>query len=196
MDIKIKRLTPDMAEDYLHFFDTTPHDDSSDENKCYCVCWCSADHRTESNLSSSQKRRELAKQYVKDGVLQGYAAYCGDRMVGWCNSNVKTDCIYCSSWLRFMQEVEIDVSKKVKSVFCFTIAPDMRKQGVATMLLESVCTDAKAQGFDYIEAYPRKNTDGTKQFSNFQGPYRMFEKAGFIEHKELSDKVIMRKYLK
>lgn len=67
MNIKIKRLTPELAEDYLHFFDVTPHDDNIDEHKCYCVCWCSADHRIATDFSSRNKRRELARQYVKDG---------------------------------------------------------------------------------------------------------------------------------
>jgi hypothetical protein len=26
MEIDIRRLTPDLAEDYAHFFDVTPHD--------------------------------------------------------------------------------------------------------------------------------------------------------------------------
>ena len=36
MAISIRRLVPD-AEDYVHFFDSTPHDDNVDEHKCYCV---------------------------------------------------------------------------------------------------------------------------------------------------------------
>lgn len=38
MNIEIRKLTPDLAEDYIHFFDTTPHDDNVDAHKCYCVC--------------------------------------------------------------------------------------------------------------------------------------------------------------
>ena len=40
MAVEIRKLIPDLAEDYVHFFDTTPHDDNVDEHKCYCVCWC------------------------------------------------------------------------------------------------------------------------------------------------------------
>ena len=90
MNISIKRLTPELTEDYLHFFDVTPHDDNIDEHKCYCVCWCSADHRVETDFLSRNKRRELARQYVKDSVIQGYLAYDGDRAVGWCNANTKS----------------------------------------------------------------------------------------------------------
>lgn len=43
MNIEIRKLAPEHAEDYVRFFDTTPHDDCVDEHKCYCVCWCSDD---------------------------------------------------------------------------------------------------------------------------------------------------------
>lgn len=94
--------------------------------------------------------------------------------------------------------METSKTEKVKSVFCFLIAPDMRGQGIAKMLLEKVCEDAKAEGFDYIEAYPRKKRlfGKANEFSNFQGPYKMFEQAGFTEYKKLSDKIVVRKYLK
>ena len=198
MNIKICRLKPHMAEDYVHFFDVTPHDDNIDEHKCYCVCWCSADHSVNNDLSTAQKRREFAKQYVKTGIIQGYAAYQDNRMVGWCNANTRQECTNCCSWLRFMQEVDTSKSEKVKSVFCFLTAPDMRGQGIAKMLLDKVCEDAKADGFDYVEAYPRKKhlLSKANKFSNFQGPYEMFKSAGFTEYKKLSDKIIMRKYLK
>lgn len=39
MAIEIRRLTSDFAEDYIHFFDITPHDDNAGDNKCYCACW-------------------------------------------------------------------------------------------------------------------------------------------------------------
>lgn len=64
MNIEIKKLTPTLTEDYLNFFDVTPHWDNIDEQKCYCVCWCSADHRVQTDFSSAEKRRDLAAQYI------------------------------------------------------------------------------------------------------------------------------------
>lgn len=45
MNIEIKKLMPEHVEEYIHFFDTTPHDDLNPANTCYCVSWCSDDHR-------------------------------------------------------------------------------------------------------------------------------------------------------
>ena len=41
MDIEIRKLMPDLAKDYVRFFDMTPHDDhtTKDELPCYCVTW-------------------------------------------------------------------------------------------------------------------------------------------------------------
>ncbi len=196
MDIIIKKLTPELVEDYLHFFDTTPHDDGVDEHKCYCVCWCSTDHRVETDFSSAAKRRELARLYVVKGIIQGYLAYQDNKVIGWCNANTKSECQNCISWLRFMQSVERDDPiLKVKSIFCYVIAPEMRRKGIATKLLERVCIDAQMDGFDIVESYPKKEFVNVAR--DFMGPSSMYKKMGFTIYKELGqDKVIMRKKLK
>jgi len=198
MNIEIKKLTPGLAEDYIRFFDITPHDDNSDENKCYCVCWCSADHRIKTDFSSAKKRRDLAVQYINGGILQGYLAYYHNQVVGWCNANTKLDCMNCISWLRFMQPVSSimdDLNSKTKSVFCFVIAPSMQRKGVATKLLERVCKDAANDGFDYVEAYPRKSFVSVPR--DFTGPVEMYKKCGFTLYAELdNDEILMRKELR
>jgi len=190
MDIEIRRLTPDLAEDYVHFFDTTPHDDNVDEHKCYCVCWCNDEFKTQ-DFSTAEKRREYAFQYARGGNIQGYLAYTGNKAVGWCNANTKSDCLKCESWQRFMNYVPLDdinTGLKVKSIFCFVIAPEVRRKGIATLLMERVCMDAKSEGFDYIEAYPYKGTD-------FGGYYEMYRKHGFQVALETEHGYVMRKYL-
>ena len=67
MDLEIRRLTPELAEDYVRFFDVTPHDDSVDENKCYCLCWCGKDCEGE-DFSTREKRREAAFRYVREDI--------------------------------------------------------------------------------------------------------------------------------
>ena len=59
--MKIRRLSPELCDDYLRFFDETPHDDNRDESKCYCVCWSAADS-TGCDFSSAEKRRALAEE--------------------------------------------------------------------------------------------------------------------------------------
>ncbi len=190
MNIKIKRLSADLVNDYINFFDSTPHD--IDEQKCYCVCWCSADHSALTDSLTTDYRKELAKEYISAGTLQGYLAYDGAKVIGWCNANERNNCTKCVSWLRYMKEVETSSDKRVKSVFCFVISPEYRRMGVASALLKRVISDAKVAGFDYVEAYPRLDT---KSYSNFQGYISMYEKVGFEKMYNTSDKTVMRKPL-
>ena len=173
MKIEIKKLIPELAEDYVHFFDVTPH--NFNEHICYCVTWRSA------------------IQFVKTGSLQGYLAYCGEEIVGWCNANA--DCQFCLSYLRLYWPIEeYNVDIKVKSIFCFVVVPHMQRRGVATKLLERVCQDAAADGFDLVEAYVNK--EFTETDHEFRGPLTMYEKCGFSKYSEHEGKVVMRKALK
>lgn len=194
MTIEIKKLTPELTEDYLHFFDITPHDDDTPGSKCYCVCWCSADHNLPTDFSSQGGRRELAKDYIGSGIIQGYLAYNQNKVVGWCNANTKNNCVKCISWMRFMKNIDIDKNAKIKSVFCFVIAPEMQRKGVATKLLEHVCEDAKKDGFEIVESYPKK--DFVSVARDFMGPASMYTKLGFDIYQELNgNEIVMRKKL-
>jgi GNAT superfamily N-acetyltransferase len=196
MAIEICKLKPEHADDYVHFFDITPHDDNVDENKCYCVCWCNEDYKSK-DLSTAEKRRECAFQYVKGNNVQGYLAYKDDVVVGWCNTNTKADCLKCASWQRFMDYVPLEEPGsdiKVKSIYCFMIAPEMKRQGIATQFLERVCKDAAEDGFDFVEAYPYK--ESSYQSSDFGGHYELYNKMGFYVLKETQQGLVMRKQLR
>lgn len=193
MKIEIRRLTPDLAEAYVHFFDVTPHDVNIDEQKCYCVTWRSDDSYAPGEphwFPTREERRNRAKEFIRSGSIQGYLAYCGDKIVGWCSANA--DCQLGVDYLRSywpIEEYRGDI--KVKSVFCFMIAPEMQRKGIATQLLERVCKDAANEGFDFVEAYVKKEfTD-----HDFRGPLEMYERCGFFKCAERGDKVVMRKAL-
>jgi len=191
MNIKIKKLSPLLADDYIRFFDQTPHNDKW-HTKCYCVCWCSNEPKG-IDCSTEQKRRAAARQFVREGNLQGYLAYSGNEVLGWCNANIKADCITGRFWQRSMQSVPTDdlADRKVKSVFCFTIAPEMQRKGIAKQLLERVCKDAAAEGFDFVEAYPNKIV--TPESENHGGFAEMYQKMGFTIFAELENMYVMRK---
>lgn len=196
MNIEIRKLTPELAEDYVRFFDVTPHDDNVNEHKCYCVCWCNDDYEGK-DLSTAEKRRKCAFQYVRNNNLQGYLAYQDDKVVGWCNANTKSDCLKCASWRRFMDYVpleEMNSGLKIKSVFCFVIAPEMKRKGIATLLLERICKDAIQDGFDFVEAYPYK--ESSYQSSDFGGHFEMYEKSGFHITADTDKGLVVRKQLK
>jgi len=127
MNIEIRKLTPDLAEDYLTFFDTTPHNEKYNI-KCYCVWWCSDDSEGKS-FATKKARRDYAVDCIKGNHIQGYLAYCDDKVVGWCNANMKSDCLRCKGWRGmngprkgYLPTEESTPEIKVKSVFCFVVA--------------------------------------------------------------------------
>lgn len=198
MNIEIRKLTPDLAEDYARFFDVTPHDVRMDKDNaelpCYCVTWRSDDSYVGNGdhwYPTREERREQAIQFVKRGSLQGYLAYHGDKIVGWCNAN--SDCQGCVNYIRSYHPVdEYNADVKVKSIFCFVIVPEVQRTGVATKLLERVCQDAAVDGFDYVEAYPIIEYVPY----NCRGPLPMYTKCGFNITDERNGKAVVRKALK
>lgn len=200
MHIEIQKLTPALVEDYIHFFDTTPHNQKRHNVKCYCVFWCS-DDCTGKDFHTKAARRDYAAACVRNGTIQGYMAYYDGQVVGWCNANTKSDCLTCRGWLGmngprkgFIPTEEATPEIRVKSVFCFAIAPKLRRQGIASALLARVCEDAAADGFDFVEAYPDREI--TAKSEDFVGYADMYKNMGFRVYAETSKKLIMRKALK
>lgn len=64
---------------------------------------------------------------------------------------------------------------------------------VASAFIDRVCNDAKTNGYVAVEGYA-KLSDQRNDF-DFQGPYRLYQKAGFIEIAREKEQVVMRKVL-
>ena len=90
-------------------------------------------------------------------------------------------------------QINRKTKEKIKSVFCFAVAPDCRGKGVARALLERVIEDAKQDGFEYIEAYPNK--EETDIYFNYVGPMGLYKKLGFELFAETKWRAVLRKKL-
>lgn len=196
-NLKIYRLTPERLDDYLYFFENVAHTDNKEWDRCYCLNYCSA-HNAEVvdfDLFDAEQRREYAIKYVREGVIQGYLAYHNGQVIGWCNANDRSDCMRCYGWQQYIAgkgEMKQEASK-IKSIFCFTVAPEMRGKHVATALLERVVQDAREDGYEYLEAYPNK--EDTDMFYNYVGPVGLYQKFGFEKYGETDERFIFRKKL-
>ena len=88
---------------------------------------------------------------------------------------------------------ESTVGIKIKSVFCFAIAPEMRRKGISKLLLERVCQDAAKDGYDFVEAYPKK--EFVSEAEDCAGPVGMYKESGFTVHYEMDQLLVVRKRL-
>ena len=201
MEIEIKKLTIELLDDWLYFFDNDAFSDDDKWPGCYCMHFhwdAELDNSNDWKVSLSQvykktgiaDNRQRAISLIKKQAMQGYLAYHNGKVVGWCNANDKHN--YNTVRDSFFDDVDKDV--KVKSVVCFTVASNARGQGVATKLLEKVCADAARDGYEYVEAYPLcHNKYGA---ITFKGSMSMFEKLGFANSGQIIDDcLIVRKHL-
>ena len=138
----------------------------------------------------------MAVDYVRNGILKGYVAIKDNRIIGWCNANTKSDCRNCAGLVFALPDLQKSISapeEKVKAVYCFMIAEEYHRQGVARGLLRAVCEDAEKDGYDYVEAYPQK--DASIKYMQFMGFEELYKSEGFEHYMELEDKFVVRKYL-
>ncbi|OPJ63777.1 GNAT family N-acetyltransferase [Clostridium oryzae] len=197
MKVEIKRLSLELTKDYMDYFDNVAFSDNSEWSGCYCV-WYHWNDELENECSKYTAdgggcfKRELAIKYIQNGILQGYLAYADGSVVGWCNANDRAN--YDRLSKEKYPEIwrNVDCNESVKSIVCFTIAPHMRRKGIAAQLLDRVCSDACEEGYTYVEAYPET---GKASNRSYHGPYALYEKYGFSVYKDLGNEAIVRKYL-
>ena len=191
MDITIKRLSPDMAEEYAAFFDETPHYDGVPEQTCYCVAWRD-DETYEGDdhwYEPRGERRRRAVEFVRGGHIRGYLAYRGGKAIGWMNATGN-----CRGGVKYLREFwpipEDRPNERVLSAMCFMIAEGARRSGVATALLERACGDAAAEGYDVVEGYAEDKPFDPAH--DFRGSIGMYERLGFAKIAERGGKAVMR----
>ena len=189
MSIEIRKLTPELVEDWLGYFDGIAFGDHGE----WALCYCLEGHMTRQaneELKDPAQRREHARQLILAGKMQGYLAYDGDTVAGWCNANDRENYTRVAEMFEFSKYEA--PKRKTKSVYCFLVAAAYRGQGIATLFLDRVCADAKAEGYEYVEAYPF----GDENFAfQFHGTTKMYLKNGFNQVADFGFVHVMEKKL-
>ena len=190
--VTIRSLCPELCEDWLQFFDKIAFEDHGEWAFCYCLEG-HLDPETQEKWTDPRERREKAIELIKAGEMQGYLAYSESKVIGWCNANDRENYKYLTEMFRKIGYSTTETTdKKVKSIFCFLIAPAYRGKGIAQRLLNRVCEDAVQNGYTCVEAYPL--ADETLEFQ-YHGTSKMYERGGFVEISDLKFVKVMRKDL-
>lgn len=189
MTLQIKKLSKELLNDYLHFFDDIAICDNPEWSRCYCTFYYLLDEEITDDMT-----KEVTRNCIKDRIERdchsGYLAFVDNEPVGWINAGIK------ENYVRVMDNKDItyDKNNKVASIVCFVVDKNHRGKGIATALLNEACKDFKFQDYDYVEAYPRKSPENDAE--NYHGPMTMYLKSGFIVNQELDEINVVRKYLK
>ncbi len=189
MNTEIRVLTPDLADDFLDFFDRDAFSDHPEWSWCYCLYY----HFNDSDAPEREKLdkariRVQAAEYISDGRMRGYLLYVDGKPAGWCNAGERTGYRRLRSIPELWDKEEED---RILSVVCFVIAPAFRRLGLAARLLDRVCADAAGAGFSGVEAYPAD--EGLDCFGQYHGHLAMYLKNGFQKNKECNGFTIVRK---
>jgi GNAT superfamily N-acetyltransferase len=198
MNLTIKPLTPELAPAYLDFFDNRAFSDNNPMGPCYCNAAIMSSEELDKMVGEfgddcKGTLRRYAAEQLAAGRIFGYLAFDGDAPVGWCNAgNMGRYPVSRHQAIPDFARANACAANTV-SVVCFAIAPEYRKRGVASALLERVITDAASQGCFAVEGYV--NTKYAGAYWDFTGPSRLYEKFGFIETTRQGERVVMRKIL-
>ena len=192
--IVIRPLTSELNADYLDFFDHRAFTDDNPNGPCYCTSPNQEEDQIQKMVSEfkssgvKETLRRYAAEMLDRNMIHGYLAYDGDLSVGWCNAADMES--YAGFVPAFAREIACG---KTISIVCFEIAPGYRGTGIASAFIDRVCNDAKTNGYAAVEGYANL-PDRWNDF-DYQGPYRLYQKAGFTEAARENGLAVMRKVL-
>ena len=180
--MEIKRLNVETLDDFLGYFDHRAFLEDPNWDGCYCQFYLNTPEQNALEGDKAEVNRASACSRVETSDMDGYLAYEGDKVVGWCASG---------SSLLYPGLPGAD--EKVARILCFNVDPDRRGQGVSGIILDLIIEDLSSRGFEAVEAGPNQNTYSDK---SYRGSFGMFRKRGFESVAELEDGfVLVRKYL-
>jgi ribosomal protein S18 acetylase RimI-like enzyme len=87
--------------------------------------------------------------------------------------------VQCRSLAQFpmLRDIAQPDADSIGVIFCFVVAPECRRQGVARALLDAACEGFRSAGFKAVQARPARHAEGAA--ANHLGPLSMYLAAGF-----------------
>jgi GNAT superfamily N-acetyltransferase len=174
----IKPVKPALHDDVMRFFDFSAYADNPHWASCYDT-WPLAASGEEHDSHTKEQNRATRSAVIRSGRGNGLVAYRLGRVVGWCHAAPKSEIPILAAG-----EPAAATQTDVGAIVCFVVAPDARRQGVATALLEAAIDHLRTRGMRSIEAYPPLTSPDDPQKwpqTNYHGPLSMYLKAGFAE---------------
>ena len=182
-DVAIRPVTPDQHDAVMHYFDMVAYADNPNWAKCFCCERIVEDYESR----TKEQNRTLRSSLIRSAKANGLVAYRLRRVVGWCHAAPKSELV----------TVPGDRLPDVGAIVCFVVAPDQRRQGIATQLLEAAVEHLRSRGLRTAEAYPRAGGVEPSRWvwSQYVGPLSMYQKAGFEIAENYGDFCIVRRKL-
>jgi GNAT superfamily N-acetyltransferase len=173
--LDVQPLAPARLADFLASFDGDAFADNPGWRSCYCQ-YLHVDHGTvQWTQRTAEQNRVAACQRVAAEQMQGFLAYRGGRVVGWCNAAPRT------MMQAYADEPDPD-DARIGQIGCFVVAKAHRRSGVAGALLHAALQGFGEQGLRIAQATPARQARSDAQ--QHHGPLAMYLAAGFRVHRE------------
>lgn len=166
-DVTVRAISPDQHEPVMHYFDMVAYADNPNWSKCYCAERLVDDYESR----TKQENRAFRSELILSAKANGLVAYRFGRVVGWCHAAPKTELL----------NVPGAKDPATGAIVCFVVAPDQRRQGIATTLLDAALEHLRTRRMRVAEAYPFVGEPDPAGWArvNYLGPLSMYVKAGF-----------------
>ncbi len=166
-DLAIRPVAPDQHDAVLHYFDLVAYADNPNWSKCYCMARLVEGYAARTKAQNRADRSALLRSARANGLV----AYRLGRIVGWCHAAPKSELL----------NVGGARDSDVGAIVCFVVAPDSRRQGIATALLAAALDYLRERKLRSAEAYPRGESSDPARWPwiNYVGPLSMYRRAGF-----------------
>ena len=178
--LSIRRVGPDLHDEVMHYFDLVAYADNPAWSDCYCM------ERLDPSFEQHAKAEHRAARsaLLRSARANGLVAERLGRVVGWCHAAPKAELV----------NLEGPRDASLGAIVCFVVAPDMRRQGIATALLRAAIEHLRARGMTAVEAYPYTGevTPGRWAYANYRGPLAMYLEAGFEIAEQTPETCVVR----
>lgn len=181
VDLDIRPVSPDQHDAVLRYFDLVAYADHPAWAKCYCMERLAPDYPDRTKDQNRASRSEI----IRSARANGLVAYRLGRVVGWCHAAPKSELL----------NLPTGPERDVGAIVCFVVAPDARRQGIATALLDAAVGHLRARGMRAAEAYPTTSDAGATPYALYVGPTAMYLRAGFEPVREIADFTVVRRLL-
>jgi len=173
MAIRVEFMNPSQSHIFVDYIDHLKFGHAPEWSTCYCRYYHTKADQDEWMMRSGNLNRSEAIMSIKEGSMQGFLAYDGDKCVGWLNANDS------SAYIRIEEDIKpIVKDQKVACTMCFIIHPDYRNKGIARQLLSAAVAHYKALAYDGMLGMPFVSNEFQKQY---RGTLNMYKELGYKE---------------
>lgn len=225
MNLTIKAMCPELADDYFDFFDNRAFSDNSPYYPCYCNAFqlskaqlediskeCDANGGGQENLRIAL--RKSAMRMVEQNIIQGYLAFDGDVSIAWCNANNRKNYTSVGEFNPTdvpdgVQDVIDPISESMAAAQRDDIASEQAEM-VKSIVCFEIAPEYRGKGIAtallnrVCEDAAKEGYDKVEVYPvvrdayeilDFTGPIHMYEKAGFVRVSQHGKELVMQKNL-